>query len=84
MLTDIAVDAMGSDKAPDPEICGSILACQTLPVRVHLVGPEVELRLQLRRTLEAQGLSEGGAADLDRTGFRADRHGRKSRRRRAP
>ncbi|MGD0478597.1 MAG: phosphate acyltransferase PlsX [Terracidiphilus sp.] len=44
MLTDIALDAVGSDKAPEPEIRGAILACRALPVRVHLVGPESELR----------------------------------------
>jgi glycerol-3-phosphate acyltransferase PlsX len=44
MLTDIALDAVGSDKAPEPEIRGAILACRTLPVRVHLIGPEAELR----------------------------------------
>ena len=59
MLTDIAVDALGSDKAPTPEICGAILACQTLPVRVHLVGPEDLLRPLLVSTLAAQGLTEG-------------------------
>jgi glycerol-3-phosphate acyltransferase PlsX len=59
MLTDIAVDAMGSDKAPTPEIAGAILACQTLSVRVHLVGPQELLRPQLTRALEAHGLMEG-------------------------
>ena len=44
MLIDIALDAVGSDKAPEPEIRGAILACRALPVRVHLVGPEPELR----------------------------------------
>src|SRR5580693_5050657 len=44
MLTDIALDAVGSDKAPEPEIRGAILACRELPVRVHLIGPEPELR----------------------------------------
>jgi glycerol-3-phosphate acyltransferase PlsX len=44
MLTDIALDAVGSDKAPEPEIRGAILACRALPVRVHLIGPEPELR----------------------------------------
>jgi glycerol-3-phosphate acyltransferase PlsX len=44
MLIDIALDAFGSDKAPEPEIRGAILACRALPVRVHLVGPEEELR----------------------------------------
>ncbi|MGA3223889.1 MAG: phosphate acyltransferase PlsX [Acidobacteriaceae bacterium] len=46
-LTDIALDAMGSDKAPDPEIRGAIQACRQLPVRVHLVGPEDRLRAAL-------------------------------------
>lgn len=44
MLIDIALDAFGSDAAPEPEIRGAILACRTLPVRVHLIGPEAELR----------------------------------------
>src|SRR5208283_1141912 len=44
MLTDIALDAVGSDKAPEPEIRGAILACRALPLRVHLIGPEPELR----------------------------------------
>jgi len=44
MLIDIALDAFGSDKAPEPEIRGAILACRALPVRVHLIGPEAELR----------------------------------------
>jgi glycerol-3-phosphate acyltransferase PlsX len=46
-LTDIALDAMGSDKAPEPEIRGAIHACRELPVRVHLVGPEERLRAAL-------------------------------------
>ncbi len=49
LLTDIALDAMGSDKAPDPEIKGAIHACRQLPVRVHLVGPEDRLRAALAR-----------------------------------
>jgi glycerol-3-phosphate acyltransferase PlsX len=52
MLTDIALDGVGSDKAPEPEIRGAILACRTLPVRVHLVGPEPELRDLLDEHLE--------------------------------
>jgi glycerol-3-phosphate acyltransferase PlsX len=46
-LTDIAVDAMGSDNAPEPEIRGAILACRAYPVRVHLIGPEAKLRAGL-------------------------------------
>jgi glycerol-3-phosphate acyltransferase PlsX len=56
MLTDIALDAVGTDKAPEPEIRGAILACRTLPVRVHLVGPEAELRDLLDEHLENEDL----------------------------
>src|SRR6202522_2819473 len=56
MLTDIVLDAVGSDKCPEPEIRGAILACQTLPVRVHLVGPEPELRDLLDEHLENEEL----------------------------
>jgi glycerol-3-phosphate acyltransferase PlsX len=55
-LIDIALDAVGSDKAPEPEIRGAILACQTLPVRVHLIGPEPELRDLLDEHLENEEL----------------------------
>jgi glycerol-3-phosphate acyltransferase PlsX len=56
MLIDIALDAVGTDKAPEPEIRGAILACRALPVRVHLVGPEVELRDLLDEYLENEDL----------------------------
>ena len=56
MLIDIALDAVGSDKAPEPEIRGAILACRALPVRVHLVGPEAELRDLLDELLENEDL----------------------------
>src|SRR6201992_677818 len=56
MLTDIVLDAMGSDKAPEPEIKGAILACRSYPVRVHLVGPESRLREQLREQLYGERL----------------------------
>ena len=56
MLTDIALDAVGSDKAPEPEIRGAILACRALPVRVHLIGPEGELRDLLDEYLENEEL----------------------------
>ena len=52
MPIDIVLDAMGSDKAPDPEIRGAILACRQLDVRVHLVGPEELLRPRLRECLK--------------------------------
>jgi glycerol-3-phosphate acyltransferase PlsX len=56
MLTDIALDAMGSDKAPEPEIRGAILACRTLQVRVHLIGPENILRRHLNMALDGERL----------------------------
>ena len=49
MLTDVALDAVGTDQAPDPEIRGALMACRSLPVRVHLVGPEEELRSLLQK-----------------------------------
>jgi glycerol-3-phosphate acyltransferase PlsX len=52
MPIDIVLDAMGSDKAPDPEIRGAILAARHLDVRVHLVGPEEVLRPKLRAILK--------------------------------
>jgi glycerol-3-phosphate acyltransferase PlsX len=55
-LTDIVLDAMGSDKAPEPEVRGAILACRTLPVRVHLVGPEKIVRPVLETHLRGQKL----------------------------
>jgi len=56
MLVDIALDAVGTDKAPDAEIRGAILACKSLPVRVHLIGPEGELRDLLDEHLENEEL----------------------------
>jgi len=53
MPTDIVVDAMGSDKSPDPEVRGAILACRHYDVRVHLVGPEEVLRPALDHALRA-------------------------------
>ncbi len=56
MLTAIAVDAMGADKAPDPEICGAIQAARELPVRVLLVGPQERLRPLLQEALRGENL----------------------------
>jgi len=56
MLIDIALDAMGSDKSPEPELRGAILACRQLPVRVHLVGPEDVLRRGLSYALDGERL----------------------------
>ncbi|WP_213805666.1 phosphate acyltransferase PlsX [Granulicella sp. dw_53] len=56
MPIDIVVDAMGSDKAPEPEVRGAVLACRQLDVRVHLVGPEEIIRPALRQALRGQHL----------------------------
>jgi glycerol-3-phosphate acyltransferase PlsX len=42
-LTTVALDAMGSDHAPSPEVEGAMRACRELPVRVLLVGPRDRL-----------------------------------------
>ncbi len=59
MPIDIVLDAMGSDRAPDPEIRGAILACRELDVRVHLAGPEEVLRPRLRECLKAAERKQG-------------------------
>jgi len=45
----IALDAMGSDKAPKPEIEGALQAARHHGVRVLLIGPESHLRSELAR-----------------------------------
>jgi phosphate acyltransferase len=57
MPIDIVVDAMGSDKAPEPEVRGAVLACRHLKdIRVHLVGPEHIIRPVLRQALRGAHL----------------------------
>jgi phosphate acyltransferase len=56
MPTVIAVDAMGADKAPKPEIEGSILATKHHNVRVLLVGREEQLRTELEHHPSAANL----------------------------
>ena len=48
MIT-IAVDAMGGDHAPRPEVEGSVLAAQAYGVRVMLVGQPDVIRAELAR-----------------------------------
>jgi glycerol-3-phosphate acyltransferase PlsX len=45
----IALDAMGSDRAPKPEIEGAIQAARRFGIHVALVGPEETLRAELSR-----------------------------------
>ncbi|MDP9160423.1 MAG: phosphate acyltransferase PlsX [Acidobacteriota bacterium] len=52
----IALDAMGSERAPKPEIEGSIQAVRHHGVEVILVGPEPAIRAELARYPAAAGL----------------------------
>jgi len=45
----IALDAMGSDRAPEPEVEGAVRAARELDLAIALVGPEALLREQVRR-----------------------------------
>ncbi len=45
----IALDAMGSDRAPKPEVEGAIQAARRFGIHVALVGPEERLRAELSR-----------------------------------
>src|SRR5512146_2155564 len=77
----IAVDAMGSDRAPKPEVEGAVLAARHYDVHVILVGPEDVLRAELRNhhpsahelpisivhASEVIGMDEQGVAQAVRT-----------------
>jgi phosphate acyltransferase len=52
----IALDAMGSDRAPKPEIEGAIQAARSYGVRVILVGRDANIRAELNRNPAASGL----------------------------
>ena len=52
----IALDAMGSDRAPKPEIEGAIQAARQYGVRVLLVGPESAVKAELDRHRSAAHL----------------------------
>src|ERR1700751_28064 len=45
----IALDAMGSDRAPKPEIEGALQAARHYGLRSLLVGPEPQIRAELDR-----------------------------------
>ena len=55
----IALDAMGSDRAPKPEIEGAIQAARQYGVRVQLVGPESIIKTELARYPAATRLPIG-------------------------
>src|ERR1700676_1258192 len=52
----IALDAMGSDRAPKPEIEGAIQASRNYGVRVLLIGPQENLQTELSRYSPASNL----------------------------
>ena len=56
MPLDIAVDGMGSEKAPESEIRGAIAACRQLDVRVVLVGLRDRLEPALAAALNGERL----------------------------
>jgi glycerol-3-phosphate acyltransferase PlsX len=83
MPIDIVLDAMGSDKAPDPEIRGAIMAARHLDVRVHLVGPEDVLRPKLRAALKEDDGQNGNPLPnpLEALEALVNQNGRKRKRR---
>jgi len=66
MPTIIAVDAMGADRAPKPEVEGAILAARHFDVEVVLVGKEEVIRaeLELRRFWRRLPISIVNAAQV--------------------
>jgi glycerol-3-phosphate acyltransferase PlsX len=56
MPSGIALDAMGSDRAPKPEVEGAIQAARQYGARVLLVGPENILKAELSRHRAASRL----------------------------
>lgn len=48
-MTTIAVDAMGGDQAPRPEVEGSVLAAREYGTRILLVGQPPEIKRELAR-----------------------------------
>jgi glycerol-3-phosphate acyltransferase PlsX len=54
----IALDAMGSDRAPKPEVEGAIQAARRFGIHVALVGPEEKIRAELWRPISIVHASE--------------------------
>jgi len=61
-MNTIAVDAMGGDHAPEPEVYGALAAVKEAAVRVVLVGDEERLRAELERA--------GNAPHIERVSIR--------------
>src|SRR5436309_3706862 len=56
MPSTIAVDAMGSDRAPKPEVEGAIQAARQYGIQVLLVGREAQVRAELDHHRQAARL----------------------------
>ena len=63
----IALDAMGSDRAPKPEIEGAIHAARSYGVRVLLIGQEAAIKAELERHPSAARLPIELVHDAGRT-----------------
>ncbi len=57
MTIRIALDAMGGDRAPLPEVVGAVEAYRRFGVHTILVGDEIKLRRQLSQLKASEGLS---------------------------
>jgi len=81
MPVEIVVDAMGSDKAPESEIRGAILACSTLDVKVALAGPKISCvrRSKLRCNRSAEHAAAGVVSYSHCARIRVDHDGRQGR-----
>jgi phosphate acyltransferase len=64
----VAVDAMGGDHAPAPEVEGAVAAVRERIARVVLVGDETRVKQELRKhgALELEGLSLRHASEVIR------------------
>ena len=60
----IVVDAMGSDRAPGPEVAGAARAIQALPIEVELVGDATRLEAELARLGSTERISIVHASEV--------------------
>jgi glycerol-3-phosphate acyltransferase PlsX len=65
MKTVIAVDAMGSDRAPKPEVEGAILAARSYNLHVLLVGKEDAIRAEMQNHPSANFLDNIEVVNAD-------------------
>lgn len=60
----VVVDAMGSDRAPAPEVAGALRAARALELEVELVGDAARLEAELARTGRADGVTIVHASEV--------------------